>query len=82
MGAAFKQKLGHCKHVIDIRQKGLMIGIELSTPCAELVNKALEKKLLINVAGGNTVRLLPPLTISDDEAAKVVDLVSDLIIAH
>ncbi|MEE4292156.1 MAG: aspartate aminotransferase family protein [Cycloclasticus sp.] len=82
MGVAFKQKLGHCKHVIDIRQKGLMIGIELSTPCAELVNKALEKKLLINVAGGNTVRLLPPLTISDDEAAKVVDLVSDLIIAH
>lgn len=82
MGVAFKQKLGRCKHVIDIRQKGLMIGIELSTPCAELVNKALEKKLLINVAGGNTVRLLPPLTISDDEAAKVVDLVSDLIIAH
>ena len=82
MGAAFKQKLGNCKHVIEIRQKGLMIGIELSTPCAELVNQALEKKLLINVAGGNTVRLLPPLTISDDEAATIVELVSDLIIAY
>ena len=60
----------------------LMIGIELSTPCLDLVNKALEKKLLINVAAGNTVRLLPPLTISDDEAAQITTLVSDLIIAH
>ena len=82
MGAAFKQKLSNCKHVIDIRQKGLMIGIELSSPCAELVSQALEKNLLINVAGGNTVRLLPPLTMSDDEAATVVELVCDLIIAY
>ena len=82
MGAAFKQKLGNCKQVIEIRQKGLMIGIELSSPCAELVNQALKKNLLINVAGGNTVRLLPPLTMSDDEATTVVELVSDLIIAY
>ncbi len=82
MGTAFKQKLSNCKHVIDIRQKGLMIGIELSSPCAELVSQALEKNLLINVAGGNTVRLLPPLTMSDDEAATVVELVCDLIIAY
>jgi len=82
MGTAFKQKLSNCKHVIDIRQKGLMIGIELSSPCAELVSQALEKNLLINVAGGNTVRLLPPLTISDDEAATIVELVCVLIIAY
>lgn len=82
MGAAFKQKLGNCKNVIEVRQKGLMIGIELSSPCAELVNKALKKNLLINVAGGKTVRLLPPLTMSDDEATTVVELVSDLIIAY
>ena len=59
-----------------------MIGIELSSPCPELVTKALEKKLLINVAGGNTVRLLPPLTLSDDEAMTITDLVSELILAH
>jgi len=82
MNAAFKQKLQHCEHVVDIRNKGLMIAVELSTPCTELVAKALQQKLLINVAGGNSVRLLPPLTITDDEANTIVNIVSDLIIAH
>lgn len=82
MAKAFKEKLQSCQSVVEIRQKGLMIGIELSTPCGELVSKALEKNLLINVAAGNTVRLLPPLIISNDEAASIVELVSNLIIAH
>lgn len=82
MCAAFKEKLQGCTQVVDIRHKGLMIGIELTTPCTELVSQALEKNLLINVAGGNRVRLLPPLTISNDEAIQIVTLVSDLIIAH
>ncbi|MGB0237944.1 MAG: aspartate aminotransferase family protein [Cycloclasticus sp.] len=82
MSKVFKTKLEHCDHVVEIRQKGLMIGIELSSACPELVTQALEKKLLINVAGGNTVRLLPPLTLSDDEAMTITDLVSELILAH
>jgi len=81
MQASFQQQLKDCPHVVEVRQKGLMIGIELTNPCTELVGKALEQKLLINVAGGNTVRLLPPLTISDDEADKITALVSQLIIA-
>ena len=82
MNTRFKQKLQHCDHVVEVRNKGLMIAIELNTPCADLVAKALEQKLLINVAAGNTVRLLPPLTISDAEATSIIDIVSDLIIAH
>ncbi|MEW5010612.1 MAG: aspartate aminotransferase family protein [Cycloclasticus sp.] len=82
MNASFKQKLQHCEHVVEVRNKGLMIAIELKTPCTELVAKALEQKLLINVAGGNNVRLLPPLTITDAEATSIIDIVSDLIIAH
>jgi len=81
MQASFQQQLKDCPHVVEVRQKGLMIGIELTNPCTELVGKALEQKILINVAGGNTVRLLPPLTISDDEADKITALVSQLIIA-
>jgi len=82
MNTAFKQKLQHCEHVVDIRNKGLMIAVELNSPCTELVAKALQQKLLINVAGGNSVRLLPPLTISDEQANTIVNIVSDLIIAH
>jgi len=57
-----------------------MIGIELDRPCGELVQHALDAGLLINVASGNVVRLLPPLVLSDDEADKISGTVSDLII--
>lgn len=78
---SFKQNLENCSHLVEVRNKGLMIGIELNKPCPELVSQALERKLLINVAANNTVRLLPPLIMSDEEAALMVSLVSELILA-
>ena len=72
MLTAFELALGEQDYIEDIRGLGLMIGIELDRPCGELVGKALEKGLLINVTAGNTVRLLPPLVMSDDEADQLV----------
>lgn len=65
--------------VVDVRGKGLMIGIELDRPCGELVKRALEQGLLINVTAERVVRLLPPLIISDAEADQIVRQVSHLI---
>ena len=65
--------------VRDIRGLGLMIGIELNQPCAELVKVALEAGLLINVTSDTVVRLLPPLVMSDDESAELVKRLSGLI---
>jgi len=62
-----------------IRGQGLMIGIELDRPCAELVEQALARGLLINVTAGRVIRLLPPLVISDKQADMVVELVSELV---
>ena len=56
--------------VKNIRGLGLMIGIEVSCPPAEIQKKALEKGLLILTAGKNVVRLLPTLTISEIEIKK------------
>jgi len=75
----FEQALAEQEYIVDIRGKGLMIGIELDRPCGELVGQALERGLLINVTAGNTVRLLPPLVLSDDEAEQLVSSVTDLI---
>ena len=75
----FKAELGGLKEVIEVRGKGLMIGIELASPCAELVARALERRLLINVAAEKVVRLLPPLIISDAEMNEIVDVVCALI---
>jgi acetylornithine aminotransferase len=65
--------------VVDIRGKGLMIAVELSEPCTELVAKGLAAGVLINVTKDNTIRLLPPLTLTDEEADSLVSLVSGLV---
>ncbi|MDX1335654.1 MAG: aspartate aminotransferase family protein [Gammaproteobacteria bacterium] len=75
----FAAKLEGIEGVKDIRGKGLMIGIELDRDCPELVAQALEQKLLINVTAGNTIRLLPPLTLEPTEADQIVTIVSDLV---
>ncbi|PLW84086.1 aspartate aminotransferase family protein [Kineobactrum sediminis] len=70
-GAYLRQQLeeGLAGHpgLVEIRGRGLMIGIQLRRDCGELVAKALQAGLLINVTAANTIRLLPPLTISDPE---------------
>ena len=75
----FRTQLAHLDEVVAIRGKGLMIGIELSRDCSALVEQALERRLLINVTAGRVVRLLPPLVISEDEMAQIIDTVCLLV---
>lgn len=51
----------------QIRGMGMLLGLEISGNALDLVNYALEEKLLILTAGPNVVRLLPPLTVSKEE---------------
>jgi acetylornithine/N-succinyldiaminopimelate aminotransferase len=77
--AGLKNELASEKGVQVIRNAGLMIGIELDRPCAELVKMALETKLLINVTADKVVRLLPPLIINEAEAKELVTRLAKLI---
>ena len=77
--AGFIEHLKGNKHVVDIRHKGLMIGIELDSPCAELVKSALQQRLLINVTNETTIRLLPPLIIDEQQIKLLVETLSTLI---
>ena len=54
--------------IIDLRGRGLMLGVELAAPCADIMQQALNERILLNVTAGNTVRLLPPLILSDEQA--------------
>jgi len=76
---AFSARLANNEHVVDVRGLGLLIGIELDTPCAELVTTALDNGLLINVTANNTIRLLPPLVLSDADATQLVEKLCTLI---
>lgn len=82
--AGFQQSLAqqiNDKIVVDIRGKGLMIGIELDRPCAALVQQALEKNLLINVTAEKVIRLLPALIMTEAQADDMIRIVSELIIS-
>jgi len=75
----FTQQLDEHDGIKDIRAAGLLIGIELTEDCGELVAQALEKGLLINVTAGNVIRLLPPFIMSDEQATQLVNETSLLI---
>lgn len=76
---ALGDKLKTTPHVVAIRHLGLMIGIELDRPCGELVTRALEAGLLINVTQEKVIRLLPPLIINTLQINQLVDTLSTLI---
>ncbi|MEY3121641.1 MAG: aspartate aminotransferase family protein [Nitrosomonas sp.] len=79
MRAQFKLRLQKWQDVLKIRGQGMMMGIELPVPCGELVREALQEHLLINVTSEKVVRLLPALTMRQDEAEQVVTGVSAII---
>ena len=66
-------------HIREIRGRGLMLGIALDRDCGDLVAAGLEAGLLINVTAGDTVRLLPPLVINEQEARELATGVATLI---
>jgi acetylornithine/N-succinyldiaminopimelate aminotransferase len=70
--AGLERELSGLAGVVDIRGAGLMIGIELDRPCGELLGRACEAGLLISVTADRVIRLVPPLILSDDEAAEIV----------
>jgi acetylornithine aminotransferase len=76
---ALRETLSAVPGVVEIRGRGLMVGIELDRPCGELVNLALAEGLLINVTAERVVRLLPPLIIQEPEVRQLVDALSALI---
>ncbi|MBQ1973071.1 MAG: aminotransferase class III-fold pyridoxal phosphate-dependent enzyme, partial [Paraprevotella sp.] len=61
-------------HVVDVRGKGLMIGIELDVPYKEIRTKLLfEEHCFTGCSGTNVLRLLPPLSLTMDEAADFLE---------
>ena len=65
--------------VKDIRGRGLMIGIELAIPCSALMQKCLDKGLLISVTADSVVRLVPPLIVTATEVDEMVAILAPLI---
>ena len=77
----FKHRLNDVPMVEEVRGRGMMMAVVLKEPCAELVGKALDAGLLINVTAERVIRLLPPMIMSDDELGEMIEIVCNLITA-
>lgn len=79
----FRSKLGLLVDQLDICQElriqGLMIGLELAVDGNPVVSGAMDKGLLVNCTQGNVVRLLPAMTLTDDEVDEGCNILSDVI---
>jgi predicted acetylornithine/succinylornithine family transaminase len=74
LGAQLLEQLAGLPRVTAVRGRGLMLAIELETADApDVVRRALlEHRLVLNATGPTTIRLLPPLNVSDDELAEAL----------
>ncbi|MEI6691233.1 MAG: aspartate aminotransferase family protein [Chlorobium sp.] len=64
--------------ILDIRQYGLMIGITVNREAKYYVEKALQKHIVINATSQNVIRLLPPLTITFEEAQQCINALDEI----
>ncbi|MGI9475528.1 MAG: aspartate aminotransferase family protein [Hyphomicrobiaceae bacterium] len=69
----------HPDMIEEIRGQGLLVGIKLKAPLADVVNGCFDEKLLTVVAGDNVMRLIPPLNVSDDELVDAINRVSSAL---
>jgi acetylornithine aminotransferase len=77
--AGLERELAGVQGVVEVRGQGLMLGIELDRPCADLLGRAAKAGLMISVTAERVVRLLPALILSGDEADQIVALLCPLI---
>ncbi|NMG43690.1 acetylornithine/succinylornithine family transaminase [Aromatoleum toluvorans] len=74
-----REALAGVNGVVDIRGRGLMVGIELDRPCGDLVRQALDAGLLINVTAERVIRLLPALVFTEQDAQTLVSQLAPLV---
>jgi acetylornithine/N-succinyldiaminopimelate aminotransferase len=66
-----EKTLQHHPNVVSIRSLGLMLGIELTQDCLEIVKTGLSQYILFNVTANRVIRLLPPLILNTQEADEI-----------
>ncbi|MGX4687112.1 aminotransferase class III-fold pyridoxal phosphate-dependent enzyme [Vagococcus sp. JNUCC 83] len=74
--------LANQSNVLDIRGKGLMIGIELSENVSDIIEILLDKGLAVLQAGPRVIRLLPPLIITKEELKEGLSILVEVIQTH
>jgi acetylornithine/succinyldiaminopimelate/putrescine aminotransferase len=80
--ARFEALRSRCPAIREVRVKGAMIGLELASEGAPLVNKCLERRLLVNCTHNTVLRLLPALTVTDAQIDEGCAILEDVLLAQ
>ncbi|HEY1379734.1 MAG TPA: aspartate aminotransferase family protein [Gemmataceae bacterium] len=68
-----------CPQIKEVRVKGAMIGVELTVEGGPLVQQCIDRRLLINCTHGTVLRLLPALTLTDEQLDEGCDILADVL---
>ncbi len=83
MAERFRQRFEALKQelpiVTDVRVRGMMIGVELSVPAGPVVQKCLERRLLVNATHNTVLRLLPALNVTEEQVEEGCEVLSDVL---
>ncbi|MFN3189340.1 MAG: aspartate aminotransferase family protein [Aureliella sp.] len=80
--ACIENLKSRCDGIREVRQAGLMIGIEIDGDGGPIVQGCMENGLLINCTQGNVLRLLPAMNISPEEVKQGMTILADVMIDH
>ena len=86
LGERFRQQLGplvsELPLVKELRVCGVMIGLELTIDGSPIVERCLERGLLINATQQTVIRLLPAMTLSDEQLDEGCEILADVLRSH
>lgn len=69
------------ERIQEVRGRGLMVGVELDVDPARVTRAAAQRGLLVIPAGGQVVRFLPPLNVTEDELDLAMELFSNVLVS-
>ncbi len=81
MGEYFKAKLRTLPHVVDVRGKGLLVGVEFdeTIKAVDVKHGCFDKKLLITAIGSSVIRMVPPLILTEEHCDKAFEIIKEVI---
>lgn len=74
-----RQLASACPHIREIRQAGVMIGVEMEFEANAIVEQCLERGLLINCTQGNVLRLLPAMNMTKAQVSQGMEIFSEVV---
>lgn len=82
IGPYFMGQLEKLPHVKEVRGKGLMVGVELDpdVKCADVKHACFDRKFLVTATGHNTIRIVPPLTVTKELCDKAIEILNAAIL--